>query len=186
MRFHPVPALAIAMLCAAVSLAWAKPEPFLRNGVTAHRGDSGEHPENTLDAFRSGIAVRADWIELDIFRTRDGVLVVTHDRTTGRVGDRDLSVPDSTYEELKSVDVAADFRRRHNLTPAECPPAVMPRLEEVLILVKKQDRTRVSIQPKMDCVDDAIKLINRHQARRWVGFNDGHLQLIVAGEGARP
>ena len=44
---------------------------FLHNGVTAHRGNSGEHPENTMPAFQSGIEVGADWIELDIFRTID-------------------------------------------------------------------------------------------------------------------
>ena len=48
---------------------------FLANGVTAHRGNSGEFPENTLPAFKSGIEAGADWIELDIFRTKDGKLV---------------------------------------------------------------------------------------------------------------
>ena len=38
---------------------------FLNNGVTAHRGNSGEYPENTLPALRSGIDVGADWIEVD-------------------------------------------------------------------------------------------------------------------------
>ncbi|HQX52781.1 MAG TPA: glycerophosphodiester phosphodiesterase [Planctomycetaceae bacterium] len=47
---------------------------FLINGVTAHRGDSGKFPENTMPAFQSGIKVAADWIELDIFRSRDGKL----------------------------------------------------------------------------------------------------------------
>jgi len=71
------------------------PEPahaFLDNGVTAHRGNSGQHPENTMPAFKSGLEVGADWIELDVFRTSDGKLVVIHDRTTGRVGDLDMDV----------------------------------------------------------------------------------------------
>lgn len=170
--------LAFLMLAGFGPAGSAAPARFLQNGVTAHRGNSGEHPENTLAAFRSGIEVGADWLELDVFRTRDGVLVVTHDRTTGRVGDRDLSVPDSTYEQLKAVDVAADFRRRNRKTPEECPPAVMPRLEEVLRLVKGQQRTRVSLQPKMDCVDEAVALVDRLGMRRWVGFNDGNLAYM--------
>jgi hypothetical protein len=78
---------------------------FLHNGVTAHRGNSGEFPENTIPAFASGIELGADWIELDIFRTKDGKLVVTHDRTTGRVGDRNLDVTESNYDELLRIDV---------------------------------------------------------------------------------
>ncbi len=45
---------------------------FLKNGVTAHRGNSGEYPENTMAAFQSGIELGPDWIELDLFRTKDG------------------------------------------------------------------------------------------------------------------
>ena len=42
---------------------------FVSNGVTAHRGNSSDFPENTMPAFQSGIDVGAEWIELDIFRT---------------------------------------------------------------------------------------------------------------------
>lgn len=90
---------------------------FLLNGVTAHRGNSGEFPENTMPAFESGIEVGADWIELDILRTRDGQLVVIHDETTSRVGDKMLIVSESTYDELVTVDVASGFRRRTGQTP---------------------------------------------------------------------
>ncbi len=57
---------------------------FLDNGVTAHRGNSAEYPENTLPAFKSGIELGADWIELDVFRTKDGKLGVIHDRGVDR------------------------------------------------------------------------------------------------------
>lgn len=151
---------------------------FLSNGVTAHRGNSLVLPENTLPAIESGIEVGADWVEVDIFLTRDGKLVVTHDRTTGRVGDQDLDVPTSTYEELAKVDVATDFRKRTGQTLAECPPQRIPLLEEVLRLVMQQNRTRLSIQPKMDCVAEAIALVKQLKAERWIGFNDGNLQYM--------
>ena len=128
---------------------------------------------------RAAIDVGADWIELDIFRTKDGQLVVTHDRTTKRVGDQDLVVAESTYEELAKVDVATDFRRRTGKTVDECPPQRIPLLKDVLRLVMKQDRTRVSIQPKMDCVADAVALVKSMKAERWVGFNDGNLEYMA-------
>jgi glycerophosphoryl diester phosphodiesterase len=154
-------------------------EGFLKNGVTAHRGNSGEHPENTLPAFRSAIDLGADWIELDIFLTRDGKLVLSHDRTTGRMGDRSLVVPDSTYEELRTVDVAASFRQARGKTIRECPKHTMPLLEEVIALVMTQERTRVSIQPKMDCVAEAVALVRKMRAEKWAGFNDGNLQYVA-------
>jgi glycerophosphoryl diester phosphodiesterase len=150
-------------------------QSFLSNGVTAHRGNSGDFPENTVPAFQSGIDVGADWIELDILRTKDGQIVVIHDRTTKRVGDQDLVVAESTYEKLRKVDVAADFRRRMKKTVDECPPQRIPLLKDVLLLVMKQNQTRVSIQPKMDCVADAVALVKELKGERWVGFNDGNL-----------
>jgi glycerophosphoryl diester phosphodiesterase len=159
---------------------------FLNNGVTAHRGNSGEFPENTMPAFQSGIDVEADWIELDILRTEDGQLVVIHDRTTKRVGDRDLDVTESTFQQLSEVDVAFDFRRRGGKTMRECPPQRIPLLKDVLLLVMKQDRTRVSIQPKMDCVADAVALIKSIRAERWVGFNDGSLEYMTDAKRLAP
>lgn len=171
---------ALALLLFATAPAWAGSDAtsFLNNGVTAHRGNSGEHPENTIPAFQSGLDVGADWIELDIFRTKDGQLVVIHDRTTERVSDKNLSVPDSTYSELLNVDVATGFRRNSGKSIEECPAQKIPLLEDVLRLVMKQNRTRVSIQPKMDCVADAVVLVKSLKAERWVGFNDGNLRYM--------
>lgn len=151
---------------------------FLHNGVTAHRGNSDECPENTLLSFQSAIDAGADWIELDVYLTRDRQLVISHDKDTGRTGDKALSVTNSTYAELLTVDVAAGFRTRKKLTPAECPPARMPLLSDALTLIMKQGRTRVSIQPKDECVQAAFELIRAVKAEPWVGFNDGSLNKM--------
>ena len=47
--------------------------------VIAHRGASVDFPENSLDAFSGAFDQGADWIELDVRRSKDGVLVVHHD-----------------------------------------------------------------------------------------------------------
>lgn len=173
-----VPAVLVT-LCISICGNAETPGSFLYNGVTAHRGNSSEYPENTLAAFESGIEVGADWIELDILLSKDGKLVVIHDLTTGRVGDRNLVVSESTYEELATVDVATEFRRRTGKSIRECPPLRIPLLKDVLRLVMKQNRTRVSIQPKTDCVAEAIALVKDLKAERWVGFNDGNLQYMA-------
>ncbi|HEY8628498.1 MAG TPA: glycerophosphodiester phosphodiesterase [Gaiellaceae bacterium] len=48
--------------------------------VIAHRGASWDEPENTLPAFRRAIELGADYVELDVHATKDGRLVVVHDR----------------------------------------------------------------------------------------------------------
>ena len=154
-------------------------DTFLDNGVTAHRGNSGEFPENTILAFASGIRLGVDWLELDIFKTKDGKLVVIHDRTTKRVSDKALDVAGSTYDELLTVDVTAEFRRKHNLTLEQCPKQTAPLLEDVLRLMMSQKQTRVSIQPKVDCVGEAVALVKQLKCEAWVGFNDGNLALMA-------
>ncbi len=71
--------------------------PRTKPFIIAHRGASGDAPENTIAAFREAIKQRADAIELDIQLTRDKQLVVMHDhkleRTTrgkGRVARKHL------------------------------------------------------------------------------------------------
>jgi len=150
--------------------------PF--NGVTAHRGDSGVCPENTMRAFRSAIETGVDWMECDIYKTRDGKIVVIHDKDTKRVGDGNLQVADSTYDELRQVDVAFQFRRRMEQSISDCPRATAPLLEDVIRLTMTQRQTRLSIQPKMDIVDEAVELIRELKAEAWVGFNEGSFERV--------
>ena len=52
--------------------------------VFAHRGGSALAPENTIAAFDNGLALGADGLELDVHLSRDGVVVVHHDRLLDR------------------------------------------------------------------------------------------------------
>lgn len=47
--------------------------------VIAHRGDSGNRVEHTLEAYRSGINYGVEFIEPDLVLTKDGVLVARHE-----------------------------------------------------------------------------------------------------------
>ena len=49
-----------------------------------HRGAAGHAPENTLAAIQKGIALGVDFVEIDVRRTADGVLVALHDETVNR------------------------------------------------------------------------------------------------------
>jgi glycerophosphoryl diester phosphodiesterase len=76
----------------------------------AHRGASGNFPENTLSAFRAAIAAGADMCELDVQLSRDGAVVVIHDETVERTTDGAGEVAELTLAELKRLDAGAKFK----------------------------------------------------------------------------
>lgn len=154
----------------------ATPRSYRDNGITAHRGFSGGHPENTLEALQAGIDLGADWIETDVHTTKDGVLVVLHDTTTGRTAGIDRVVRETTWAELQQLDVNTEYRDAHGLSVEQVPPQRMPLLSEVLDLVAKQNRTRVQLQPKDEpSTAAAVKMIQDRGMQAQVGFNDGNL-----------
>ncbi|MEM8766514.1 MAG: glycerophosphodiester phosphodiesterase family protein [Pseudomonadota bacterium] len=57
--------------------------------VIAHRGASGERPEHTLEAYELALAQGADFIELDLVATRDGVLIARHENALAVVARND-------------------------------------------------------------------------------------------------
>lgn len=84
--------------------------------VIAHRGFSGQAPENTLPAFRLALAARADLVELDYHHTADEVPVVLHDSTLDRTtdaraqwGGKDLPVRTRKASELRVLDAGGWF-----------------------------------------------------------------------------
>ena len=78
--------------------------------VVGHRGNSSVAPENTLSAFRSCVESGAQGAECDVYRTKDGYLVLQHDSTLQRnVRDADGNpvegrIADYTLDELLTMD----------------------------------------------------------------------------------
>jgi glycerophosphoryl diester phosphodiesterase len=87
--------------------------------VVAHRGASGEYPENTLLAFARGLEQGADAVELDVRVSADGVPVVLHDATLDRTTGARGPLAHRTAAELSRVDAGA----------GQCVPTVAQVLE---------------------------------------------------------
>ena len=79
--------------------------------VFAHRGGAGLAPENTLAAFDRGLDLGADGLELDVHLSRDGIVVVHHDRTLDRTTNERGPVAGRTADELRRVDAGYWFAR---------------------------------------------------------------------------
>jgi glycerophosphoryl diester phosphodiesterase len=75
--------------------------------VVAHRGFARGVPENTLSAFRKAIDIGADMIELDVQETRDGVVVVLHDRDLMRLARDPRAIADLTYADARRIQLGS-------------------------------------------------------------------------------
>jgi glycerophosphoryl diester phosphodiesterase len=83
-----------------------------------HRGASAYAPEHTIEAYDLALEQGADYIEIDLQMTADGVLVALHDKTLNRTADAPEGVPEQycrglvskkTLEQIKMCDVGSWF-----------------------------------------------------------------------------
>lgn len=77
--------------------------------IMAHRGDSGNTPENTMIALENAVKIGVDVLESDIHITKEDEIVLFHDedlkRTTGKEG----TIRSHTLKELQEIDLGANF-----------------------------------------------------------------------------
>ena len=134
--------------------------------IEAHRGGRALRPENTLQSFANALSMGVDTLELDMGVTKDGVIIVSHERglnpDLARAPDG-LYVPppgipyvNLTLTEVKKYDVGqirpgSDYAARF---PAQLavPGTRIPTLAEVFDLVRRSgDRhVRLNIETKID------------------------------------
>jgi glycerophosphoryl diester phosphodiesterase len=107
--------------------------------VTAHRGVHLKAPENTAAAIREAIAVGAQFAEIDVQLSKDGVLVVTHDNDFSRMAGVAKKVWDLTYDEIRAIPLGAHATPEYHNEPA-------PRFDEVLAIAK--DRIKLNVELK--------------------------------------
>ncbi|MGA9332062.1 MAG: glycerophosphodiester phosphodiesterase [Bradyrhizobium sp.] len=134
--------------------------------IEAHRGGRALFPENTLVSFANALAMGVDTLELDVGVTRDGVLVISHERglnpdlARGADG-KYVAAPGTPFaqlslDEVKQFDVgqirpgstyAAQFPDQHAV-----PGTRIPTLKELIDLVRRSGdgHVRLNIETKID------------------------------------
>lgn len=100
--------------------------------ILGHRGVPLLHQENTLAGLRKALELGIDGVEFDVFKTRDGKIVVFHDEDTERLTGVKGNITAMTWDEVSKLRI----RRRIDMGggrivdyPAE---QRIPLLEEVL------------------------------------------------------
>lgn len=72
--------------------------------IIAHRGAKDEAPENSLTALKQAFNYNIDGVEFDVQMTSDGVPVLYHDWTLGKVGGGRQRISDLTRADLDGID----------------------------------------------------------------------------------
>lgn len=120
-----------------------------------HRGAAGTRPELTRASFERAIELGADMIELDVQLTRDGELVVLHDRVLGRTVRGHGAVRDRTLRELQSLDAGSWFDPVYGAER-------VPSLDELFDLTRGRVDLNVEIKsPQIDWQATAKRLAEK-------------------------
>jgi len=107
--------------------------------VTAHRGAHLKAPENTAAAVREAITVGAQFAEIDVQLSKDGVLVVTHDSDFSRMAGVAKKVWDLTYDEIRAIPLGARAAPEFRSEPA-------PTFDEVLAIARDHIKLNVELK----------------------------------------
>ncbi len=146
----------MAVLCAII--IFGKEKEVSRSAppeIFAHRGAVDQWNEHTIQAYRQSIQDGADWIEIDLRMTKDGVLVPMHDETIERTTTGKGKVEDMTWKELSQFQ---------SVSPKHTAP--IPTLEEVFQtfgdLPRYYIETRlVRNRPQME--KELVRLLKKHR-----------------------
>ncbi|MEA3213329.1 MAG: glycerophosphoryl diester phosphodiesterase [Chthoniobacter sp.] len=126
----------------ALGALWLLTLPLSATEIVAHRGASQDAPENTVASFKLAWGQKADAGELDIHLTKDGRIVVIHDKTTKRTAGVDRNVVEQTLAEVRALDAGswkgAQWKGEKIPTLAEA-LATVPEGKQMFIEIKGGD-----------------------------------------------
>jgi len=177
----------IIPLTVSVSLKAEEPKHVvhLRPNV-GHRGASSVAPENTLAAYQTAIAAGANGGECDVYRSADGVIFLSHDKSPKRtMGGSEGDLTKMTFEEIRTFDAGSWKNEKFKgekvptldeylklLKGTPCYPVIeikMPGIEaDVLAIVRKNEMTEVSTIIAFD--EKVVKEIRRLEPKICVAW----------------
>ncbi|QPH39306.1 glycerophosphodiester phosphodiesterase family protein [Pedobacter endophyticus] len=129
--------------------------------ISAHRGDWRNAPENSLQSLEFGIQKGFDIIECDLKRTKDGALIIMHDKTIDRTTTGKGKPEEYTLAQLKQFKLTNATGHPTNHT--------IPTLEEYLISAKA--RAILCIDKGFEYFDQAMELVNKRDMKSQIIYN---------------
>lgn len=169
-RFRPTLLLALALLAPALRAV----------EFVAHRGASFDAPENTVVSAKLAFEHKADALETDIWLTKDGKIIVSHDLNTKRTAGRDAKLTDLTFDEARQLDAG-------KWKDPKFAGEKLPTLEELLATVPAGKRIFIELKAGPEIVP-ALKaaLDKTHLKRSQIVLITFKLPAAKAAKAAMP
>jgi len=140
--------------------------------VVMHRGDWRNAPENSIRAIENTIKIGADIVEIDIQKTKDGQLVLMHDKTLNRTTTGKGNVSDFTLEEIKKLYLKSGIGiETHHKVPT---------LEEAMLVAK--DKILVNIDKGYNHFDEVYKILERTGTLKQTVVKSGNNYTKITSE----
>lgn len=123
--------------------------------VVAHAGGAALGPENTMAAISASLTAGAQAVEIDVWRSSDGVPVLIHDRSVARTTGGEGNVDEMTLELLQTLDAGNGEK--------------IPKLADVIDAVKGKARLNIEIKQE-DIEGEVVEAVRAADAARdvWV------------------
>lgn len=80
--------------------------------IIGHRGSDKRAPENTISSILCAAEDKADYAEMDVQETKDGVVVLMHDKSLKRVAKVDKNLSELNYNDVERLDVGSIYSKK--------------------------------------------------------------------------
>src|SRR5688572_4204753 len=120
--------------------------------IIAHRGASADAPENSLSAMKLAWEQKTDSIELDLWLSKDGKILVFHDSDTKRIGGVNRKITDYTLEEGRKIDVGS-------WKDPKFKGEMMPSLESILETIPEGKRAIIELKSGPEIAPELARVL---------------------------
>lgn len=127
--------------------------------ITAHRGSSKEAPGNTLVAIDAAIKNEADYAEIDVQETKDGKIILLHDKSLNRTTGIDKNIWEVTLDEVKKLDAGSWFDEKFE-------GVKIPTLEEVIDYSNGKIKLNIEIKTnghEKNLIPQVVELVRKKE-----------------------
>ncbi|RMH79698.1 MAG: glycerophosphodiester phosphodiesterase [Acidobacteria bacterium] len=142
-------------------------ELLSRKAIVGHRGYPALELENTLASVKRAVQEGANIVEVDIQRTADKVLVLSHDENLKRAFGVDINIREHTWQELNRIK-----KDGYNLA----------RLEEVLELLDGKVGLFIEVKHPED-TPLVMELLEDLNSTHWIAIISFHLEALEPARG---
>ncbi|MFT4071273.1 MAG: glycerophosphodiester phosphodiesterase family protein [Dysgonamonadaceae bacterium] len=143
--------------------------------VVSHRGDWRNYADNALEGIESCIKMGVDIVEIDISKTKDGHLILMHDKTVDRTTNGQGFVGDLTLAEIQSLYLRNGLGRVSEFKVPSLEEAMLVAKGKIIVNLDKADKyfdDVYQILEKTNTLEQAIIKSNKAYAELKLQFGE--------------